>query len=106
MIEVYIKMDTDSTNGVYRMWVDGQLIVDNSSVNYSNGSNVTRAGVKWFDFNNNQGWPASGRAMYVDYDDIAIYNRDPGKRDEAGNPWIGPVNGSSSTPKPPSDLGF
>lgn len=111
MIEVYIKLDTDSTDGIYRMWVDGQVITEKTDVDYSNGNAVVRAGVKWFDFTSNQNSPANGKAMYVDYDDMAIYNTDPGNRDDNGNPWIGPLNGfsgagSSPRPMPPVVSGF
>ena len=103
MIEMYVKMDTDSTDGIGRLWIDGQLVINKTDVDFSGGDPVTRAGMKWFEFQSNQNWPNNGGPMYVDYDDMAVYKTTPPNTDRYGFPWIGPLNGFSgagSLPKP------
>lgn len=89
MFEVHIKNDTDGTDGIARMWIDGQLILDETNVNYTNGGGQ---GMRRIDISVNQNDPNNGRAMYVDFDDIEIWNTTPPSTDGFGNPWIGPLN--------------
>ncbi len=107
--EVYLKMDTNGTDGVTRLWIDGNLVLDREDVNHSGGSSAVREGWTYFDFNNNQDRPDNingpiGRSYaYVDYDDIAIYNQTPPNTDAHGNRFIGLLNSDEeAAPLPPS----
>jgi hypothetical protein len=105
--ELYLKMDTNGTNGIGRYWIDGKLIISKTNVNYSNGSSLAREGWLSILVGSNQSSPANGRPMYVDYDDIAIYRTTPPNVDAHGNRFIGPIKSSSSssgsTNPPPQD---
>lgn len=81
MHEIHIKMDTDGTNGIGQYWVDGVLIIDSSTVDYSDGDVTARLG--WTDMiiGSNQTTPNNGGCEAVDFDDIAI----------SQNGYIGPV---------------
>ncbi len=87
--EIHLKMDKDGYDGKGQLWIDGILQASNNSVNWSNENATARQGWVWFQFNSNQNNPNNSRAAYVDYDDIAIYNSTPPKRDADGNPFIG-----------------
>ncbi len=87
--EIHLKMDTDGTNGEGQLWIDGVLRASNTSVDWSNGNAKAQQGWVNFHFNSNQKSPNNGGAEYVDYDDIAVYNSMPPKRDTDGNPFIG-----------------
>lgn len=109
LFEIHIKMDTDGTDGVGKMWIDGKRVINNTGVNWSEGHNATRDGWSFIEFESNQHSPDNGRYMYVDYDDIEIWNTTPPNRDEYGDPWIGPLNGflgagGHNRPNPPTDL--
>ena len=95
--EAYVKMDTDGTDGIARLWIDGELIVESFNVNYSGGSDsaedqTAREGWVSMLIGSNQNKPDNGRCMAVDYDDIVIYTETPPNTDPHGNPWIGPIN--------------
>jgi len=106
LFEIHIKLDTNSNDGVAQMWIDGSLVIDASGVDFSGGSSTSRQGFTWFEFHSNQDSPANGGSAYVDYDDMAIYNKTPTNTDGHSNPWIGPLNGfygaGVKIPKPPS----
>ena len=93
--EVYMKMDTNNADGIGKIWVDGNLVASMTNVNWSNGNASARNGFTWFDFQNNQASPGNGKAMYVDTDDMVIYNTTPPNRDASGNAYIGPIGGST-----------
>ncbi|CAB1072282.1 hypothetical protein D1AOALGA4SA_1509 [Olavius algarvensis Delta 1 endosymbiont] len=95
MFEVYIKLDTDGTDGIGRVWIDGTRVLNKTDVDYSGGNAASRAGIKFFDFQENQSSPNNGRAMYIDYDDIEVWITTPPATDSFGDPWIGPLNGYS-----------
>ncbi len=89
--EVHFKMDTDQTDGVIQLWIDGTLTIDLNNVDISQGNLDTRAGFHRMDWHANQNNPNNGGPMYVDYDDMAISKVVPLATDAGGNPWIGPV---------------
>ncbi len=95
LFEIYIKMDTNSSDGIGRMWIDGNLVIDSNGLDYSGGNSSSRQGWTWMEFHSNQRSPENGRPYYVDYDDMAIYVEPPPNTDSNGYPWIGPVNGGS-----------
>ena len=96
--EIYLKMDTNGSDGIGRIWVDGKLVSNVPNVNWSGGNSLTRAGFTWFDFQNNQASPSNGKVIYVDTDDMVVYTSTPPNRDASGNPYIGPIGGSTPPP--------
>lgn len=102
--EAHIKMDTNGTDGIGRLWIDGVLRASNTAVNWSNGNAIAKQGWKWFDFHNNQNAPANASGLigqataYVDYDDMMIYNTTPPNKDAQGNPFIGPIGWNGTAP--------
>ncbi|MFZ3091297.1 MAG: hypothetical protein WA240_11820 [Nitrospirota bacterium] len=73
MYEVHIKMDTNGSDGIAEMWIDGVRILS-----YSNVCFGTQGG--WFTIviGSNHAYSANGSAAYyVDYDDIVISTTEP-----------------------------
>lgn len=95
--EVHMKMDTNSSDGIGQIWVDGKLVSSLTNVNWSNGNSSSRNGWTWLEFKSNQSSLSTGKIAYVDFDDMAIYNSTPPNRDAQGNPFIGPL-GSVAAP--------
>lgn len=105
--EIYMKMDTDGTDGIGRIWINGELVAEDNSVNWSDNDADARKGFAWFDFLSNQKDPELDRPYYVDVDDMVIYNKTPPNTDNDGNPFVGPINwdsSSSSSLPPPTGL--
>jgi len=92
--EVQIKLDTDQTDGIGRIWIDGVLKAENTSVDWSNGVASRKEGISYFAFESNQAWVQNSRPVYVDYDDMVVYNTTPPGRDSSpnNNPFIGPLD--------------
>lgn len=67
--EVYLKMDTDGSDGIAEMWIDGVKRLTYTNVNYG-----THSGWTSFVIGSNQATPNNDRSMAVDFDDIAISN--------------------------------
>lgn len=106
--EVYMKMDTDGTDGTGKIWVDGNLVANQSGFSWSGTDSKPHPGWENFEFLSNQKDPGLERAYYVDYDDMAIYNSTPPNLDANGNSFIGPigwVNGEDNIP-PSSPTGL
>ena len=93
LFEVYLKMDTDSTDGIGKMWIDGQKVMESNTVDWSGGNATFRTGWKEIEFEANQDSPNNGGERYVDYTDLEIWDSTPPNVDANGDPWIGPVNG-------------
>ncbi|MCI0591227.1 MAG: hypothetical protein L0Y67_06455 [Gammaproteobacteria bacterium] len=72
-IEVYIKHDTGTNNGIVRVWTDGVLRIDATNVN------SVPTGGRWEPFNvmsnwsNNPGWEHDAN-NHVYWDDFEIYS--------------------------------
>lgn len=98
--EIYIKMDTNQTNGIGRLWIDGVLHASNESVNWSGGNATAQQGWVNYQFHSNQATPGNGQAMAVDYDDMAVYNSTPPNVDAFGNPFIGLLGDAAIVPPP------
>ena len=67
LYEIHIKMDTNGANGIAEFWVDNV-----QTLYYNNSDYGTAQGWSTVVFGSNQLWPANGKAMYVDFDDIVI----------------------------------
>jgi hypothetical protein len=71
-IEVHLKMDTNGSDGVGEIWIDGVLRASRKDVNYSNNNELSKQGWTYFYFDGNQHNPSNGKRMYVDWDDIVV----------------------------------
>jgi len=96
--EIHIKMDTDGTDGIGQIWIDGVLKASEIDVNWSGVDRNTpeeiataQEGWIFFKLGSNQGSPNNGTSMYVDHDDLSVYNSTPPNKDLQGNPFIGPI---------------
>lgn len=97
--EIYMKMDTGTTDGAGKIWRDGVLVASNTSMNWSNGDPDAILGWGYFELVGNKKDPKLTRAYYVDIDDLVVYNTAPPNKDAQGNPFIGPIISSISAPK-------
>ncbi|GAF78899.1 unnamed protein product, partial [marine sediment metagenome] len=95
-VETHMKMDTDQTDGIGRIFIDGVLKEENLAVDYSDGNATAQLGWTDIDIGANQNMPADLR--YMDYDDIIIYNQTP-PNDCNGTPCIGLIT-PTPTPTP------
>jgi len=86
-LELYVKMGNP---GIVRMWKDGVLIKQDTS--HTTGSSAVYSYImsQW-----NNG-PAQNQTEYLD--DFIVTTDTPSGRDSAGNPMIGPTNGTSQAP--------
>jgi len=103
--EIHMKMDTNGSDGVGELWIDGVLRASNTKVNWSNNNSSAQKGWKSFDVKTNANNPSNGQVMYVDFDDFVVYYTTPPSRDAQGNPYIGPIGGTGgggTTPPPPT----
>jgi hypothetical protein len=82
--EMYVKIDTNGSNGISKLWVDGQLVSDRSGLNLG-----TRGPFNSFALGENQSEVTSSGA-YTDFDDVAI----------SLTGYIGPLGGSTTPPPP------
>jgi hypothetical protein len=64
--DYFVQTDTNGTNGLGKIWVDGKLVFDRNDLNWHNGT--------WQSFllGSNQETPANGKDNYTDYDDITV----------------------------------
>jgi hypothetical protein len=67
LYEIHIKMDTNGANGIAEFWVDNVQTLYYNNVDYG-----TAQGWSSVVFGSNQRFPANGKDMYVDFDDIVI----------------------------------
>jgi hypothetical protein len=107
-IELYIKMESclECNDGIIRMWYDGVLIANNTNMQFAMGCAPIWDGWTYFNFLGNQKDPGLGRDLYVDVDDMTIYNTTPPNEDEHGNPMIGPLGwGENGNGDPPTVQG-
>ncbi|MEK7657929.1 MAG: fibronectin type III domain-containing protein [Patescibacteria group bacterium] len=90
MYEVHLKTDTNGSNGIAEMWIDGV-----KRLSYSNAY-FGSAGFDGILIGSNSRDPLNGRCMAVDYDDIAISNTGP----------IGPITGGGDAQAPSVPIGL
>jgi len=90
--DTHVKMDTDSTDGAFQLWIDGTVVVNLTGIDISGGNAGMRAGFDRLDFIENQSLPAHTGIKYLDTDDVAIMNTTPVDIEPiTGLPWIGAV---------------
>lgn len=89
--ETHIKIDTNGSNGIAEMWVDGIQRILYKNI-YMGGDKISGWG--WILIGSNQLWPNNGRCMAVDFDDFAV----------STTGYIGPVGytGGGTNNVPPS----
>ena len=97
--EVHVRVDTNGSNGIAEIWVDGKKEVSNSNASFGR-----HAGWTFMNIGHNQKAPSNGGFSYVDFDDVAIsstgYIGPLGGSSSASSSTNPPVN-SSTTPPPP-----
>ena len=103
-VEIHIKMDTNGSDGVGELWLDGKLVASNYAVNYSSNNSTAQQGWTWFLVGSNQKSANNGRPMYVDFDDFYVTNTRPSNKDANGNYFIGPLDSDSFPPVSPPPL--
>lgn len=98
-MEWHFKMESSSSviDGVAQAWVDGELVIDDDTINYSGGNSSAFTGFIHTMFRSNQNSPDNSQEMYIDYDDMVIYNQTPPETDAGGNPFIGPIGWDSGS---------
>lgn len=84
--EVHLKTDTNGTDGLAEMWIDG--------VKWMTVTNLNHKGMNWESIliGSNQSSPSNGACMAVDFDDMAI----------STTGYIGPISGGATDTTPPS----
>lgn len=101
--EVHIKKDTNGSDGIIQVWIDGALKMDRRNINTGSASSWPR---NILNFQINQDAAANSSCSPVDFDNIAIYTTTPPAKDSSGNAFIGLLGGaSSSTSTGGSDAG-
>lgn len=84
--EVHLKMDTNGSNGVGEMWIDGTQVLSYNTVNFG-----TYNGWTYVLIGSNQRNPNNGSCFAVDFDDIKI----------STTGYIGSLTMSTSKPQAP-----
>jgi hypothetical protein len=82
--EVYIKLDTNGSDGIVKLWSEGRLVGSFTGLNLG-----TRPAFDAFMLGSNQDYVTNGD-QYTDYDDVVVSLTGP----------IGPLGSSITTPKP------
>lgn len=85
--EVHMKADTNGTDGISEVWVDGIKKASFTNLNLGGSTGWTTILI-----GSNARTPSNGRVMYVDYDDIAV----------STTGYIGPITGGATDTTPPS----
>jgi hypothetical protein len=101
-IEMYVKLNHSLDQGIFRIWKDGILILENK--HYPTLANSSAQVNDIFtQFNYWNGGSPANQTAYVD--DIVITNVAPSAKDAAGNAMIGPTNWTvSASLQSPSGL--
>jgi len=89
--EIHLKMDTNQTDGIGEIWVDGDLKISVTDMDWSNGDANAKLGWTYIKLPENARYVLNHYVSYVDIDDIVIYNTTPPGRDDDDNPFIGPI---------------
>ena len=100
--EQYVKFSSVPGRGIYRVWQDGKLVLDDNTTKTLGGSGSSSDFVYIFSYWND-GAPKT-QSAYID--DIYITNQRPSQRDANGNPMIGLTDSRlaniASPPNPPT----
>jgi hypothetical protein len=103
-LEAYVKMDTGGNDGIGRMWLNGELIISHTNMNFSGNNATALLGWTYIGLNENQditdnlNGPIGSKEAWVDFDDFVIYNTTPPNADSVGNAFIGPIGIVSEIP--------
>ena len=103
-IEIYLKTNSEMgvADGIARMWVNGELVLDRADLNIAGSQADALAGINRFTFDHNQNrignllGPLGVDGAYVDVDDMVIYTQTPPNVDAHGNSFIGPIGWDGS----------
>lgn len=71
--QVHLKMDTNGSDGIGEMWVDGTKVSSYNNMNYGTNSN----GWTMVVIETNKESPANGKCAYIDIDDVAVSSTGP-----------------------------
>lgn len=89
VLEVFLKKETSGPNGIIRIWTDGILRANDTTVTYGGT-------LSWIELpSNSKTYPCGDPDRYVDFDDVSITNTTPANRDAGNNPMIGPIGWGS-----------
>jgi len=100
--ELHLKMDTNQSDGIGQIWIDGDLVADNAHVDWSNGDATAKQGWTSFLIGSNQSDPVGDTPQYVDFDDMVVYNGTPPNHDAQGKAFIGPIGWGGDVDVPPA----
>lgn len=98
--EIHLKMDTDTTDGIGQLWLDGILKDETITANWSWGIEAAKLGWGYINHTSNQATPDNRKAAYLDWDGMIIINSSSYTgfvKDAEGNDMIGPI-GYTPTP--------
>jgi len=101
-MEIHLKMDTDTTDGIGEIWIDGTRILRITNGNFSRGGAVAREGFTQAVpiLNQSRIVNVNNSMARVSLDDAVIYNTPPPGRDIYNNPYIGPIGANISAITP------
>lgn len=83
--KLHMKMDTNGSNGIIEMWVDGMKRISATNVNFGGGAGKTGWG--WFNISSNQNSVGNNNTcMAVDFDDFVVSTTDTSDSLAPSNP--------------------
>lgn len=89
-IEMYVKLHHDPAQAIFRIWKNGQLIIENRTRTLQNSSDYADFGYIFTYWN---GGHPQNQIAYID--DVIFTNETPANRDSHGNPMIGCGGGTN-----------
>lgn len=99
--EIYLKISSVAGQGIYRVWQDGVLMFEDKESPTLRSSTSKVNGALLYTYWNN-GAPKT-QTSYAD--DIILTNEIPGRKDAAGNPYIGVGSSIYVAPPKPASWG-
>lgn len=83
-IEMYVKLHSDTSQSMFRIWKNGQLVIEDSTRTLQNSTDYADFGYIFTYWN---GGHPQNQVAYVD--DVVFTNETPKNVDSSGNPMIG-----------------